>query len=211
MLTAEALGEIFDVRDPDQRFRKVLAHLDANDVVIDCGANVGVVSKKFAAKGCQVHAFEPDPVALTFLRERLKDSPNVVIHAAAVGVSAGRAKLYFHRHRQDVHNDVELTQSSSLVADKKNVSVEDYAEVPVVDLGDFIVTLPKRVAVLKVDVEGGEGELLEMIFERRLYERFDVAFFETHEAKVPSIRPAMARVRGLIEQLGIRNIFLDWK
>jgi FkbM family methyltransferase len=211
MLSSEALSALSRVHDTNERFRKVLDLVQPGDVVVDCGANVGEIVKKFVAKGCAVHAFEPDPMACKILRERFGASSSVTIREVAVGSAPGRAKLYYHRERQNVPNEVELTQSSSLVADKKNVSNADYTEVEVVDLGNFITGLGARVAVLKVDVEGAEGEILEMILKRRLYERFDVAFFETHENKVPSIRPIIARVRSELKRLNIGNIYLDWK
>jgi FkbM family methyltransferase len=211
MLSPQAVREISSIQDSTLRFREVLTYLEPGEVTIDCGANVGAVSKKLAARGCRVYAFEPDPIAAQVLRERFKESSNVVVREAAVGTSAGTAKLYYHRERHNVQTEMTLTQSSSLLADKKNVSTTDFIEVELVDLGDFIISLGRPVAVLKVDVEGAEGELLEMILARRLFERFAVAFFETHEDKVPSTRPIMERVRAELKRLEIGNIYLDWK
>lgn len=104
-----------------------------------------------------------------------------------------------------------LTQSSTLVADKRNVSKEHFVDVEVIDFGRFIEQLDHRVAILKLDIEGMEADILEMIIERKLYDRFDIAFVETHERKVPSTRAKLQYVRSEIERLNLKHIYLDWK
>lgn len=104
-----------------------------------------------------------------------------------------------------------LTQSSTLVADKRNISKEHFVDVEVIDFGQFMEQLDHRVAILKLDIEGMEADILEIILERKLYERFDVAFVETHERKVPSTRAKLQYVRSEMERLNVENIFLDWK
>ena len=67
--------------------------LTDKDVVLDCGADVGEVTKVLAETGATVHAFEPDPYAFGQLKKRTADLPNVVRHNAALGVRAGTIKL----------------------------------------------------------------------------------------------------------------------
>src|SRR5271155_621206 len=49
----------------------------ADDVFIDCGANVGDVTSLFARTGGVVYAFEPHPICFSILRRRFSMMPNV--------------------------------------------------------------------------------------------------------------------------------------
>ena len=98
-----------------------------------------------------------------------------------------------------------------MVADKRNVSKDHFVDVEVIDFGQFLEQLDRRIAILKLDIEGMEADILEMILERKLYDRFDIAFVETHDRKVPSTRAKLQYIRSEIESLNINHIFLDWK
>lgn len=192
---------------PHERFRVALSQLEPGNVVIDCGANVGTVTRQFRKRGCTVHAFEPDPIACSTLRQAFRNDESVLIHQAAVGTKNGYAKLYFHPGRD---KELVYTQSSSLNADKRNVSVSRFALVKVVELASFLQTLGRGIAILKIDIEGSEAEVLLAIIRRGLYDHFDCAFIETHESKVPSTRLPMQKVRAEMERLKLKHIFLDW-
>ena len=47
------------------------------DVLIDCGANVGEVTSRFARTGAVVYAFEPNPICYSVLAHRFRAMPNV--------------------------------------------------------------------------------------------------------------------------------------
>lgn len=202
---------ILNIKRPDDRFRAVLGSMTSSDIAIDCGANVGGVTQEIAATGCSVHSFEPDPVAAAKLREVGRRYENVTIHPAAVGTESGRQLLYFHPKRMDGRGPIEMTQSSSLLADKGNVQTSSHVEVDVIDLPAFIAGLNKPVKLLKVDIEGGEADLLRRLIDEKLYEDIGYAFFETHETKIPSTVVTMQGVRSDLKRLGIRHFFLDWK
>ena len=71
----------------------ILAMLQPGDLVLDCGANVGKISTLMARTGANVLAYEPDPYAFSRLTEACADLPNVTLHNAAVGASAGKIRL----------------------------------------------------------------------------------------------------------------------
>src|SRR5216117_3530220 len=70
----------------------VLRRLNKNSLVIDCGANTGDITKKFADTGATVHAFEPDPLAYEFLKKRFEKNPGSFFIAREFGIS--RLKLF---------------------------------------------------------------------------------------------------------------------
>ena len=199
------------IEHPLHRFRAALGYLKPGDIAIDCGANVGDITEQLLASGCKVYAFEPDPAAFGVLHQRFGTIEGAVIREVAVGVRAGHQRLYYHKERSDPGAPLILTQGSTLVADKRNVSKDHFVDVEVIDFGQFLEQLDRRIAILKLDIEGMEADILEMILERKLYDRFDIAFVETHDRKVPSTRAKLQYIRSEIESLNINHIFLDWK
>ncbi|WP_439548352.1 FkbM family methyltransferase [Falsiroseomonas sp.] len=205
----QGIDAVLALTDRKERFAALLALLEPGDIVVDCGANIGSVAARFAARGCVMHCFEPDPLAFGMLKDRLADNASVTLHNKAVWTEAGTAKLFFHETRDEA--SVERTQSSSLLADKINVDGSGGHDVELVDFPAFLRALPAPAAVLKIDIEGAEGELLKEILDQNLEDRFSVCLVETHERKVPSSREPMKHVRNVIAERKLNHIFLDWK
>lgn len=65
-------------------------------VVLDIGANLGVMAMQFARMARHVHAFEPAPRALRFLRQNVACLTNVTVHPIAVGNHDGVATFSEH-------------------------------------------------------------------------------------------------------------------
>lgn len=205
----ENIAQVLDIAERSKRWPALLEALGPDDTVIDCGANIGAIAGKFARRGCTVHCFEPDPQAFGLLSESLADYPKTHLHQAAVWKEAGQAKLFFHQRRETAA--VRLTQSSSMMADKVNVDTQQAVDVKLVDLPGFLRALPAPATVLKMDIEGAEGDVLKAILEQGLEGRFELALVETHEKRVPSSVAPMADVRAMIAERGLRHIMLDWK
>ena len=80
-------------------------HLRPGDVVWDIGANVGffaLLAARRVAPGGRVHAFEPLPDNLRWLRRHLELNPEleVVVHDKAVGAEVGSARFQTPRARR---------------------------------------------------------------------------------------------------------------
>jgi FkbM family methyltransferase len=113
--------------------------LDRASVVLDVGANIGVMSRIFADRAGEVHAFEPAPRAQPLLRRNTADLPNVTIHQCALSNAVGTAH-FEERAELDV---------SSLSDEGIEVEVRT------------IDSLGLRPALIKIDVEGYEHLVLE--------------------------------------------------
>lgn len=126
-----------------------------NAVCIDIGANVGYFSMlmaKTAAQG-KVYAFDPIPLNSALLRAsaELNGIENIEIIESAVGGSDG---------------EVSLSQSTdsaySSIRDTERKPVERIIRVPMTTLDTFVDNRRiKCVDVLKIDVEGAEGLVLD--------------------------------------------------
>jgi FkbM family methyltransferase len=118
----------------------------------DLGANIGYFSLCAARDARLVRAFEPEPSNLQLLRRNVEmnDFDNIEIHQLAVGAENGTVELYRdttegsgrHSLAADSGHDGE---SCSVSARTMDALVEEYEEPDLV----------------KIDVEGAEGRVLE--------------------------------------------------
>lgn len=188
-------------------FEIALRSLGPGDVAVDCGANLGVFTRAMAETGATVHAFEPDPFCFARLVEAFADAPNVRLRNEAVGAADGTVSLY--RSAAFDEDPEAKSQSSSLFADKAGMAADPVAEVRRTDLAAFLDDQP-RVALLKIDVEGAEVEILEKLFDTGLLSRVGAVFVETHETKLPALAERTAALRARVRAEGLRHVNLDW-
>lgn len=139
----------YGLADPVE-MRFLLDFLRAGDGFVDVGANVGVYSLLACSiPGVEVLALEPSTAAFDRIRENvalnhLED--RVTLKKVALGRSHGRAKL-----------TLDFDAMNSLVEDE---SVQAAEPVAVTTL-DGVVDGIGMVALVKIDVEGWETEVLE--------------------------------------------------
>lgn len=192
----------------------ILSMLQPGDVVLDCGANIGLVSTSLAETGAEVHAFEPDPFAFEALKDRLGGKHNVQLYNAAVGVSAGHITLMRAANFDD--NPRGGSVKSTVVSGGSNIDeTEGHGiDVALLCLPEIIADLVARhgrIAFLKMDIEGAELDLLEHMMAQDLFEHIGLTVAETHERKFRDLRP---RFRALREAVAARypttKVNLDW-
>jgi|SRR5579859_285338 len=144
-------------------FVYLLSMISDNDMVIDVGANIGIMSVLLARKVSlgQVHAFEPMPVNFKVLERVIGwfHLHNVILYPLALGNIEREIRMVM-----PVVGIVRL-QGLSHVIDETN---------PIEDMGDLATVLCKnldnipafsepgtRIKAIKIDVEGFEYSVLE--------------------------------------------------
>lgn len=190
----------------------VTAMLGPKDLVLDCGANMGLVTERLAATGAQVIAYEPDPYAFSILQEKFAQTPNVTLVNAAVGVGAGRIRL--SRAVNFDENPVGASVKSTILQGGRGVSEEAGVEVELLDFPGLLRDLFAKhgeIAFVKMDIEGAELEILEVMQRDGLFSCLRAMVVETHEHKFKELRP---RYRALREAVAAEHptgrINLDW-
>lgn len=192
----------------------ILSMLKPGDIVFDCGANVGDVTEPLAATGATVHAFEPDPFAFEQLSNRMADHPNVILHNAAVGVTAGRIRLM--RAENFEANPKGGSVKSTIVPGGRKIDEAEGAgiEVALLALPDLIREAAAErgeIAFLKMDIEGAELDLLELMHAEGLFDLIRLTVAETHEHKFRDLRPRFHALRDAISAAHpITRVNLDW-
>ncbi len=179
------------------------------DVTLDCGANVGHATEVLADHGAVVHAFEPNPDAFAVLEARLGDRKYVQLYECAVLDRDAIVPLYLHRGAGE--DPVGSSPGSSLLRFKGNVDPEQHVDVRAVDLAGFVLGLERRVALLKLDVEGVEPAILHRLLDSGAAERIDLVLVELHDSHVPELRDDTERVLARIEEDGFADrVRTDW-
>ncbi len=150
----------------------VRALRDEEGIVLDCGAHIGLFSCLLVERGVTntIHAFEPDPENFEFLVRNTREQQTITAINAAVAPSAGQMQLF----------DRGGTCAWSLVP-------EDPRELPAVsvkaiDLCEHIRKVG-RVALLKLDVEGFEPDILNAMSDEILA-RIHLLIVEEHHRPV---------------------------
>lgn len=190
----------------------VVSMLRPGDVAVDCGANRGDVTEVLASSGAEVHAFEPDPYNLAHLQDRFAGTPNVTLHATAVGVEAGTVRLMRAANWDD--NPDLASVKSTVVAGGHNIAEGQGIDVAMIDFPAFLrglINAHGRVAFVKMDIEGAELDLLSAMLDARLFDDIRLTVAETHERKFKDLRPRFAALRDAIAAAyPPARVNLDW-
>lgn len=190
----------------------ILSMLEPGDVVIDCGANLGAVSGPLADTGATVHAFEPDPYTFGRLSETLADRPNVVLHNAAVGATSGTLQLMRDANWEKDPDGASVR--STLIEGGRKMDTGSGIDVDVIDFPAFLKALlkkHKKIAFLKMDIEGAELDVLEAMEGQGLFDKITLTVAETHEKKFKHLRPRFAALRATVgAKYPITKVNLDW-
>ena len=190
------------------QFEAMAARLETGDIAIDCGASDGKCTRRLAATGATVYAFEPDPHGFTGLQAMFGGTANIKLRKQAVGIEPARVPLF--RSPAFAVNPDRYVHHSSLYASKADVTSTDSVIVEQIDLLSFIAALPQRVALLKLDIEGAEVPIIERLLDTGMVTRVDCIFAETHERIVPELVTRTIALRQRIARENLLHINLDW-
>lgn len=192
----------------------ILSMLKPGDVVLDCGANIGNVAEPLAQTGATVIAFEPDPYAFGRLQKRLASYSNVTLHNAAVAVDAGTIQLMRTESFEDDPKGGSV--KSTIIKGGRKIDERDETSIDVA-----LLSLPQiirdlvaehgEIALLKMDIEGAELDLLEHFLAEGLFDPIRLTVAETHENKFRDLRPRFAAMREAVTAAyPITKVNLDW-
>jgi FkbM family methyltransferase len=179
------------------------------DIIIDCGANVGDITSRFASTPATIHAFEPNPYVFAVLARRFAGHPRVICHNQAVWVNEDTITLSLPVG--DRSSDViDASVASTLMGGLASKRTQD-VEVGCVNLSKFILGLPGKVRFMKMDIEGAEGAVLPALIETGAMARIEYMAVETHENIVPGLAEPLDQVRAYIAKNGLGERYsLGW-
>lgn len=169
--------------------------LSAGAVVVDVGAFDGewaaTIRKRYDAR---VFAFEPSPAAFAALSERLGGDPGVRCIPFGLGAADERQELALAGPGASVF----FTAPGYEAAEKRTVEIRDVKRaLPELGL--------ERIDLLKVNIEGGEYDLLDRMIEARLLRTCRCIRIQFHRWI-----PGAARRRRRIRRSLARSHRLEW-
>lgn len=190
----------------------VAAMLRPGDLVVDCGANMGVVTAILAATGADVVAFEPDPYAFGILTDRFASTPNVTLVNAAVGAAAGSVTL--RRAANFDANPTGASVKSTILAGGRQIDDTQGIDVELIDFPAWLdarIAERGHIAFIKMDIEGAELDILEALDAAGTFAHIRCLVAETHERKFKDLRPRYRALRkGFADRHDPNRVNLDW-
>lgn len=190
----------------------ITAMLKPGDLVMDCGANMGVVTELLAATGADVIAYEPDPFAFATLEVKFAGVANVTLVNAAVGVGSGTIRLM--RADNFGENPEGASVKSTILDGGRRIDTENSVEVTLLDFPTLVrekVAERGEIAFVKMDIEGAELEILEVLDADGLFGGIRALVAETHERKFKDLRDRYKMLRETVTQkYPAGKVNLDW-
>lgn len=171
-------------------------------VVIDAGGFEGQwASDIFARNLCQVHVFEPVPGFAEQIRKRFVRNPSIHVHACALGGQDAQLSL-----------SLEADASSAFAQGRDAGSVT----APVRQFSALCAELGiADIALIKINIEGGEYDLLDHIVASGLITRIGQLQIQFHDfvpdaaARMRAIQQALARTHE--QTWGFPFIWENWR
>lgn len=120
-------------------------------VMFDVGAHYGYSLARFAERGWEIHAFEPDPRNRAVLERQFGGKSNVQIIPVAASDASGELPLYISDESSGISSLAPFTDSHVYASTAKVIRLADYVR-------EHNVT---RIDFLKIDVEGFEQNVLQ--------------------------------------------------
>ena len=164
---------------------------DAESIIFDVGAFTGDWAEKVSVRsGAKIYSFEPSPEALPALHRRLDQYPNVTICEYALGARDASMTL------------ADTGPGSTLYGSSTSV---DLPRVAVRDIVGVIEELElDHVDVIKMNIEGGEYDVLERLADTGWLPKIGLVSVQFHEwlprahRRRRAIRHALARSHTLV-------------
>ena len=125
-------------------------YIKENDIVIDCGANMGLFSNYAASKNAIVYSFEPGKTAYNILKKNISFYNNITSYPYAVG-----NKNQYEDYIECLNIGGSHLEKYSL---NFNSGFRDKYQIKKIILDDFFYN--KKIDFIKIDTEGSEKEIL---------------------------------------------------
>lgn len=178
-------------RDQGDKTHRVLYDLTERSVVIDLGGYEGQwASDIFAMYCCSIHVFEPVPEFAGNITKRFARNPRIVVHEFGLGAQDSTIKISLNGASSTQHHGGGHMVDACLMMASK--FFESYHI--------------EKVDLMKINIEGGEYDLLDHLIETCLVTRIKNLQIQFHdfvpqaEERVRKIRQALMRTHRLTYQ-----------
>lgn len=169
------------IKDRGDETLRLNYNISSNDIVFDVGGYVGDFALKiYNLYKCKIHIFEPVPNFVNIIKQKHKENENIIIHEYGLGNE--NKQLYYNEARDSTQLIESIGSGSTIVKDIKEVMSL---------LGN------PEIALLKINIEGGEYDLLDRLISTGLINNCKNLQIQFHDF-YPN---AISRRADIIEQL----------
>lgn len=169
--------------DSDERLRTNYPCLNPDSVVLDLGGFHGDFAFYMNTKyGATCHVFEVVPALCEKIMRDARRNENIVVHPFGLARSSRKEKLFLA--------DEGSSTLCNRAEEAKQISIE------LVKASDWFASElhDKPVDLMKINIEGGEYELLEHLIESNLVKQIRNIQVQFHEDVIPNASERMARI-----------------
>lgn len=126
-----------------------------NPVILDCGGNIGITTLyfKYLYPKSEITVFEPIPENIVFLKKNIKDIKGVTLIEKGVGSKEEELKMYGSNRAATLRQEFNEEQ------------VGEINKITTVKIDSLSKYVEGEIDLLKLDIEGVEGEVLKEISE----------------------------------------------
>ncbi len=169
--------------------------LRPDDIVVECGANIGYYALLEAQRVKKVYAVEPYKKTFDQLNDNIKLNGYTNIETECIGFSdkKGKEKLYINRK-----------SNWNTFREQDKINEDNYVECDMNTIDNFFSNKPKKPTVIRMDVEGYEGNILKGA--KETLKSIRMIFLELHGDMIPS--EDVLDIIKLIESCGLRICFI---
>lgn len=167
----------------DERLRTNYSCLDQNSVILDLGGFNGDFSFRMNAQyGATCHVFELNPVWCERIQADSRHNEKIIVHPFGLAGSTRQERLFL------------VGEGSSTLCDRSQES--ETIDTKVVRALDWFNAELENVVVdlAKINIEGGEYELLEHMIETGLTRRIKNIQVQFHEDVIPDANARMCAI-----------------
>lgn len=167
--------------------------------IIDCGSNIGlsVLYFKFKAPNASVTTFEPNPHTFELLEKNISSNVEGVTLVKA-GVASEKGEVTFYTDHDD-------RSSQSASTSKHLLNKQRPLEPMTVQMHTLSSYIDSEIDVLKLDIEGAEGEVVDELSRTGKLRLIKKLFIEFHYDGVNTTHP-LGQLLMRLEDAGLKYV-----
>jgi len=143
--------------------------LNSNSIVLDAGGWRGDwASDIYSRYKPTIHVFEPVQEYAQFISKRFEMNSQIIVHSYGLGAMDQKMPIYIGREGSSIFMN---KNTSSLVSEIEICDVYKYFEEKHLD----------RIDLFKINIEGGEYDLLDRVFEKKLHTSINRFLIQFHD------------------------------
>ena len=146
----------FNFNNKFKHFKKL--NLNSDSVVIDLGANIGLVSEFIYKKyNCFIYSYEPNTEIFNILKKRFRKNKKVRCFNYGISDDGLSKKLYFQKNYYK--DKVTYSVSSTFLKKKLTMNYNNFIKVNTRKIEDIINSF-EYIDLIKIDIEGYEYKII---------------------------------------------------